>query len=77
MQLLSASMSGMIKDNSIPKYMQVRRGGGQESGSGKGGVFVAGPGLWAGPSGHVPISQNTHTSFHRSSAHHQSMAYAR
>ena len=26
MQLLSASMSGMIKDNSIPKYMQVGQG---------------------------------------------------
>ena len=25
MQLLSASMSGMIKDNSIPKYMQLVR----------------------------------------------------
>ena len=25
MQLLAASMSGMIKDNSIPKYMQLVR----------------------------------------------------
>ena len=34
MQLLSASMSGMIKDNSIPKYMQVWRGG-EEAGGGE------------------------------------------
>ena len=32
MQLLSASMSGMIKDNSIPKYMQVWGGGGRVRG---------------------------------------------